>query len=185
VVKVIVCHNPPVASRSFLRGGSSTPAAPRNRPLTPLVRVPALVVAVAISVGAIGALSATVGGCYWLRYHDLLLTHVDLMSGMASDAADRLSLETRPLEPSDIERLRYPLQRAQRFRDVSRGRRSELGSFRAFEGFVDAYGEFVNDLDRVRVRVPAPGQITEAQRSATDLERRAEAIRAEVAQETG
>jgi hypothetical protein len=181
VVKVIVWHNPPVASRSFLRGGSSTPAAPRNRPLTPLVRVPALVVAVAV----VGVLSATVGGCYWLRYHDLLLTHVDLMSGMASDAADRLSLETRPLEPADIERLRYPLQRAQRFRDVSRGRRSELGSFRAFEGFVDAYGEFVNDLDRVRVGVPAPGQIAEAERRATDLEARAETIRAEVARETG
>ncbi|MEE8312438.1 MAG: hypothetical protein V3R77_09275 [Candidatus Binatia bacterium] len=170
-----------MSSRSLPRRRSPTPGAPQRR-LGFVAGIPLLVAAVAI--GASGV-SATVAGCYWIRYHDLLLTHVALMSGMASDAADQLSLEARPLAPSDIERLRYPLQRAQHFLNVSRGRRSDLGSFRAFEGFVDAYGGLVDYLDRVRVGVIGPGPIAEAERRAADLEARAEEIRAEVGRETG
>lgn len=175
---MIVCHNPPVSSHSFLRRRSSTPGALHRR-LTAAARV-----AVPAAVVAIGV-SGAVSGCYWIRYHDLLLTHVALMSTIASDAVDRLPLDAHPLAPSDIERLRYPLQRAQHFLNVSRGRRSDLGSFRAFEGFVDAYAGLVDYLDRVRVGVIGPGPITEAERRTADLEARAAGIRAEVARETG
>ncbi len=94
---------------------------------------------------------AGTAACYWLRYHDLVRTHASLMARMASDAQAQLAQGTRPLTPSDIERLRYPLERARHFMDVSRSSREGSDSFRGLEGLADRYQVFVDELDRARV----------------------------------
>jgi hypothetical protein len=111
-----------------------------------LRRRPAGLTALILCIGLAGT-----AACYWLRYHDLVRTHASLMSRMASDAQAQLAQGVRPLTPSDIERLRYPLERARQFMDVSRSSREGSDSFRGLEGLADRYEVFVDELDRARV----------------------------------
>ena len=90
-------------------------------------------------------------GCHWLRYHDLLATHVELMEGMARDTAEALEAGLYDPRASEIERLRYPLLRAQQFAEVSADWDGTERSGAAFRSFVDAYEAFVEVVDRTRI----------------------------------
>lgn len=158
VVKVLVCHN---------RRSMSDAADSLRRG-----RLPGAAGAV---VGLAALALVSVQSCYWVRYHDLLRTHVSLMSRMAADAVDQLAAGARPLAPADVERLRYPLQRARHFVDVSRSRRGELQSFREFEAFLELYASLVDDLDRLRVEERRAAAVAHAEADAARLLARGQA----------
>lgn len=90
-------------------------------------------------------------GCHWLRYFDLLTTHVELMEGMATDTAEALEAGLAEPRGSDVERLRYPLMRARQFAEVSAGWRGTEHSGRRFRAFLDSYEIFVDGVDRARI----------------------------------
>jgi len=91
-------------------------------------------------------------GCYWLRYYDLMETHVELMESMADSGGRILEAGSHSLAPSDISRLAYPLERARQFAEISRKRYAGRESLAAFDAVVAAYGELHHYLDRIRVQ---------------------------------
>jgi hypothetical protein len=105
----------------------------------------------AIRIALAGALAVCVVGCYWLRYYDLLETHVSLMQGMANDTADAVRAGVYRPRALESERLRYPLLRARQFEAVSEDWDGIEASRDAFGRFVDSYSVFVDTIDRVRV----------------------------------
>jgi len=105
-------------------------------------------VALALALAA----SAAVEGCAWLRWRSLALTHVDLMERLALDGAESLAAPGRGLEPGDIERLRYPLERAREFSGSSHGRFDDAAWLVKFDRLLGAYTELVDYLDRARTR---------------------------------
>jgi len=113
--------------------------------------------AVLAGVVAAAVALASAAGCYWLRYHDLLRTHVDLIEQLSVDAGASLAAGHGVLQPADIERLRYPLERAREFATISARRFGGEGSpdrpqsLVAFEELLGTYGDLVGDLDRLRV----------------------------------
>jgi hypothetical protein len=138
VVKVPVCHNSPMLD-------TASTAADRRPAFTSYL----------IAVACLAWLVGLPSGCYWLRYHDLLRTHVDLMEQIAEDAGAGLAAGHGVLQPADIERLRYPLERARSFAAISArrfgGEGSAPASLAEFESFIEAYAALVSDLDRLRV----------------------------------
>jgi hypothetical protein len=142
------------------------------------IRSPTKVLAVLTVVVATVA-----GGCYWLRYHDLLETHLGLMQGLAADAGASLAAGEGLLRPADIERLRYPLERARQFVAISRPRFAGRASLARFEVFVEGYGELVDDLDRARVKRPRVATLAATRRQIARLDDLADEVRAAVAAE--
>jgi hypothetical protein len=104
----------------------------------------------AVALAVVVAVCATAGGCAWLRWRSLGHTHVDLMERLAVDAAEHLAAPDRGLQPGDIERLRYPLQRARDFRDSSQRRFGGAPWIVRFDELLGAYAELVSYLDRAR-----------------------------------
>ena len=112
-----------------------------------LHRAPRTLATVAIFV-LLGTLAAS---CHWLRYHDLVLTHVDLMEGIANDAGAAMAAGNYRLNPTDLKTMAYPLERAIEFLGETRGRRERSASRRHLEEFVEAYRALYVYLDRVRI----------------------------------
>jgi hypothetical protein len=104
----------------------------------------------AVRLAAVVAALYVAAGCYWLRYYDLMKTHVDLMARLAADASAELAAAPDALQPADIERMRYPLQRARQFAAVVRQRYPDRVSLARFDALIDAYAELVTELDRAR-----------------------------------
>ena len=104
-----------------------------------------------IRIAFAGLLAVGVVGCYWLRYYDLLETHVALMQGMANDTAEAVQAGVYRPQALESERLRYPLLRARQFKAISEDWDGIEASRGAFGGFVDSYAMFVDTVDRVRV----------------------------------
>ena len=92
---------------------------------------------------------ATVGGCYWLRYGEIARTHAELLERLAIDARDAVAAGHR-LSNSDIETLRYPLERAEDFVRISDDD-PPPESLVALRETAASYREFVDLLDRLRV----------------------------------
>ncbi len=128
------------------------------------------------------ALCLLCAGCYWLRYHDLVDTHAGLMEQLAADSADQVAAANRPLRPDDIERMRYPLERARQFAKIARRRFAGRPSLDRFDELVVAYAQLVESLDRVRLGSEGP---TQAAALAADVAQRAATVRAAVAAERG
>jgi hypothetical protein len=104
----------------------------------------------AIRIAFAGTLAVSVVGCYWLRYYDLLETHVSLMQGMANDTAEAVQAGVYRPQALESERLRYPLLRARQFKAISEDWDGIEASRDAFGRFVDSYAVFVDTIDRVR-----------------------------------
>ena len=136
--------------------------------------------AIAIFV-LLGTLAAS---CHWLRYHDLVLTHVDLMEGIANDAGAAMAAGGYRLNPTDLKTMAYPLERAIEFLGETRGRRERSPSRRQLEAFVEAYRELYVYLDKVRITADGKRAKKVAALVAT-VAARAAATRAAVDEETG
>jgi hypothetical protein len=120
-------------------------------------------------------------GCHWIRYYDLLTTHVELMEGMANDAAEALEAGLYEPRGSEVERLRYPLMRARQFAEVSAdwGRTEHSG--RKFRRFLDSYEAFVDAVDRARIDGVSADEEREILARVTDVVEDAWAARACIA----
>lgn len=121
VVKEGVCHNPRVLA--FGAKGRALLCA-------------------AIAVASIG--------CYWLRYHDLVLTHTDLLEDLAAATLPQLESAPGEISPRDIERLRYPLERARQFVDLAGKRFEDSPARAALREMTDDYAGLVEELERIR-----------------------------------
>ena len=97
---------------------------------------------------------ALVASCYWLRYYDLARTHAELIDDLAVAALASVEASDHPLAPGEIERLRYPLARAQEFTDIARKRYAERPSLGALDALVARYADLVAALERARVEPP-------------------------------
>jgi hypothetical protein len=105
---------------------------------------------------ALGFIALTAGGCYWLRYGEIARTHADLLDRLAADARDAVAMG-HPLSNADIERMRYPLDRAEQFARISDGGDPPRASLVALRTEIRHYRELVETLDRVRVSDPSAG----------------------------
>jgi hypothetical protein len=103
------------------------------------------------------------------------------MAGLAADAADQVRAGY-PLRPDDIERMRYPLERAAQFGQIARRRFPDRKSLDRFDELVGAYGRLIEALDRVRL---GGGSTQEVSRMATEIADRAARLREAVASERG
>ena len=131
----------------------------------------------------VGSVLTISHACYWLRYHDLLDTHVELMERLALDAGDALLAADAHLRNADIERLRYPLERARQFAAVSQRHYSERPSLARFESFITAYATLVEDLDRLRAFALGRAQRRRARSLVEEVTARAAAVREAVVAE--
>ncbi|MFQ5477751.1 MAG: hypothetical protein ACE5E4_03955 [Candidatus Binatia bacterium] len=83
---------------------------------------------------------AFVAGCYWLRYPDIVRTHVELLERMALDGRDMVAagMEGR-LDSRELERFRYPLERAKGFQRLVGPRFAGKESLALFSDFLGEY----------------------------------------------
>ena len=89
-------------------------------------------------------------GCFWRSYGPQVVTHTEVLVGIARKGADlvgggRLTAESMP-------ELTYPLERAAAFAAKAKARSDAAppASLVAFEMLIARYREFVDVLDRVR-----------------------------------
>jgi hypothetical protein len=115
-----------------------------------------------------------------LRWRSLALTHVDLIERLAVDGAEGLAAPGRGLQPGDIERLRYPLERASAFAVSSRGRFGGAQWVDDFDALLAAYGELVDHLDRARTAAVGPAEAERARALAERVSAAATAVRGEL-----
>jgi hypothetical protein len=121
-----------------------------------------------------------VAGCYWLRYHDLVETHCELLEDLS--VATLAQVEASPLRiaPGDVERLRYPLERAREFIRIAEKRHAGSESLTALTAMVGVYAELIDAVERLRVGMidaaPIPPLVA-------DIRVRAERVRAAVGSE--
>jgi hypothetical protein len=113
---------------------------------TPRVRAGPLLVASSVCL-------LLISGCYWLRYHDLVLTHAELIEDLAEATLPQLETAPAAISPGDVERLRYPLERAQHFLGIAAKRRAGNESLRALDALVGVYARFLVEMERVRAGV--------------------------------
>ena len=109
---------------------------------------PGIVSAAAPPVKAVLAL-ALLAGCFWRSYGQQVVTHTEVLVGIARKGADlvgggRLTAESMP-------ELTYPLERAVAFAEKARAQGGAAPpSLVAFEALIARYREFVDALDRAR-----------------------------------
>jgi len=99
------------------------------------------------------------GGCGWFRWRALARTHVELLERTGRDAADAYVAPGGALGPGDIERLRYPLERAREFALTSRRRFGDADWLVRFDALLAAYADLSDWLDRARTQ-----PVTDAER---------------------
>jgi hypothetical protein len=133
-------------------------------------RAGAAVLAVLLGAGA------TIPGCAYLRWRSLALTHADLIERLALDGAEQLASPAGGMQPGDIERMRYPLERAREFYESSKRRFGEDPWVADFDRMLGAYGELIGYLDRART-----GEVGAAERDrSAELAGRVSAAAAEL-----
>ena len=108
-----------------------------------------MVSAAACPVKAVLAL-VLLAGCFWRSYGPQVVTHTEVLVGIARKGADlvgsgRLTAESMP-------ELTYPLERAVAFAEKARARAGAAppASLVAFEALIASYRGFVDALDRAR-----------------------------------
>ena len=124
--------------------------------------------------------SVALSGCYWLRYADLTRTHTELIEDLSSATLASLEASSRPLEPGEIERLRYPLARAKEFAEISRKRYAERASLLALDALIARYAEFIAAVERARIEPPNLAQVAAI---VSDIHARAADVRAALERE--
>jgi hypothetical protein len=105
-------------------------------------------VAVMLSLAAVVLPAA---GCS-SRWRAVARTHVELLEQTGSDAIDAYVSPRAALEPGDIERLRYPLDRARGFASASRERFQSAPWLDRFDDVLRTYAEVADWLDRARTQ---------------------------------
>ena len=138
---------------------------------------------VASALSLLVLLSAS--SCHWLRYHDLVRTHVDLMERIAMDVGDAVDSGKYRLRPADLQTMAYPLERAHAFLDETEGRRDSTASRMRLEEFVEAYQELYEYLDRVRTISSDDKRAKKVDALIAEVTRRAQATRSALDEETG
>jgi len=128
VVNKSLCHNPRVSA-----GGH----APAWRALG-VLRLTCVVAVLA-------------AGCYWLRYHDLVETHCELLEDLSVATLAQVEASPPRISPGDVERLRYPLERAREFLVIAGRRFAGRASLAELATMVDTYAELIDELEAMRV----------------------------------
>jgi hypothetical protein len=123
---------------------------------------------------------ALVSACYWLRYYDLARTHAELIDDLAVAALASIEASDRPMEPGEIERLRYPLARAREFTDIARKRYADRPSLGALDALVARYADLVAALERARVERP---DVEAIRALVADVRTRAAAVETDIERE--
>jgi hypothetical protein len=165
VVNKPLCHNPRVSP-----GGPSVPScAPW-----------------ALRALRVASLSCVIGGfvagCYWLRYHDLVETHCELLEDLSAATSAQLEEAAPRFTPGDVERLRYPLERAREFIAIAEKRYAGRPSLVELTALVRVYADFIDAVERVRVGVADGASILPP---LAEIRARAERVRAAVRDERG
>ncbi len=132
------------------------------------------------------AAAVAVAGCHWTGYAKRAATHAELLERLAVDARDAAVLLGRAPTGSDLTRLHYPLERAERFVEISRRRVSGKPSLARFEALVAAYRGLLEHLEGLHV--PGGGELPHASREETArltalVEKRARAVLGALARE--
>lgn len=91
---------------------------------------------------------ASVGGCLWRSYADVMRVHLDVLSSMADKVAGQAADGYRPTS-SDVTELTYPLQRARQFAHQYR-QYAERESYIRFITALDRYQALVEAIDAAR-----------------------------------
>lgn len=156
VVNKAVCHNPHVFT------GARSPASRASRALR-------LTCVVAVLVC----------GCYWLRYHDLVETHCELLEDLAVATLAAVEAPTPRIAPGDVERLRYPLQRAREFIVIAEKRYAGRESLVELGALVQVYADLIEAVERMRVgmtdETPIPPLVAEVRSRAARVRAAVEA----------
>lgn len=135
--------------------------------------------AAAVLAAALGMCLAA-NGCAYFRWRPLALTHVDLMERLAIDGAEGLAAPGRGLQPGDIARFRYPLERASAFAASSRRRFEGAQWVTDFDALLSAYAELVAYLDRARTAAVGPPEAERARALADRVSAAANVVRAQL-----
>lgn len=155
--------NKPLWHNSRVSTGGRTPASWASRALR-LTCVTAVLVA----------------GCYWLRYHDLVETHCELLEDLSVATLAQVEASPPRIVPGDVERLRYPLERAREFIVIAEKRYAGRESLAELTALVGVYAELIGAVERMRVGMtdgaPIPPLVA-------DIRARAERVRATVRSE--
>jgi hypothetical protein len=121
-----------------------------------------------------------VAGCYWLRYHDLVETHCELIEDLSVATLAQVEASPPRIVPGDVERLRYPLERAREFIRIAEQRHADSESLAELTALVGVYAELIDAVERMRVGMtdgtPIPPLVV-------DIRTRAERVRAKVRSE--
>jgi hypothetical protein len=157
VVNKPLWHNPPVST------GGRTPAPWASRALR-LTCVAAVLVA----------------GCYWLRYHDLVETHCELLEDLSVATLAQVEASPPRIVPGDVERLRYPLERVREFIRIAEQRHAGRESLEELTALVGVYAALIDALERMRVGMTDAAPIPPL---VADIRARAERVRATVRSE--
>lgn len=162
MVNKTLCHNPRVSAAARIHA----PWAPR-----------ALRIAALICVSG-----AVVAGCYWLRYHDLVETHCELLEDLSVVTLAQAEATPPQITPGDVERLRYPLERAREFLGIAGKRFAGKQSLVELSALVGVYADFIDAVERMRVGMTdgasIPGLVEQ-------IREHAARVRAAVASERG
>jgi hypothetical protein len=135
-----------------------------------------------IPVALLLAAALLAAGCGWFRWRALAETHVGLLDGLAADALETFASREGALAAGDIERLRYPLQRARGFAASSRRRFGDAAWLASFDVLVGRYADTVDWLDRVRTQPASDASRERARELAQRMHESATAARAALAQ---
>jgi hypothetical protein len=125
----------------------------------------------------LGVTAAGAAACGWWRWRELALTHVDLLDALARDAVESLVAPEGGLAPGDIERLRYPLQRAQQFAASNRNRFAGDQWLVRFDALIAAYTQLVDWLDRARTQAVGDAERARARELGNAVTGEANAVR--------
>jgi hypothetical protein len=125
-------------------------------------------------------IAVLVAGCYWLRYHDLVETHCELLEDLSVATLAQVEALPPRIAPGDVERLRYPLQRAREFIRIAEQRHAGSASLAELTGLVGAYEALLDAVERLRVGMTDAAPIPPL---VADVRARAERVRAAVRSE--
>jgi hypothetical protein len=121
-------------------------------------------------------------GCYWLRYHDLVETHCELLEDLAVATLAQVEASPPRIAPGDVERLRYPLERAREFLVIAEKRYAGRQSLVALTALVEVYANLIDAVERMRVGMADGAPIAAL---VGELRARAERVREAVRDEKG
>jgi hypothetical protein len=124
-----------------------------------------------------GVLAAAIAGCYWLRYHDLVETHCELLEDLSVATLAQVEASPPRIAPGDVERLRYPLERVREFIGIAEKRFAGRASLVELGALVNVYAELIDAVERMRIGVSDGATIPPL---VTDIRAHAERVRAAI-----